>query len=100
MAAATKQARTPRHRDDAGTSGVPREFLVFQSNSGDYRWEIVAEGGATLAQSVSFVSFADAEQAAIRVRDGAAATRLGPGSTGDRGPVRGRKAAAAGVSER
>ena len=100
MATAAKQARTPRQRDDAGTGGVPREFLIFESNGGDYRWEIVAEGGVMLAQSGSFVSFADAEQAAIRVRDGAAATRVGPGSAGDRAPVRGRKAVAAGLSER
>ena len=80
MATATKQARTTRQRDHRAVDGGPRKFLVFQTNIGDYRWEIVSQSGATLAQSVSFASVADAEQAAIRVRDGAASTQLEPRS--------------------
>lgn len=37
---------------------------------------IVAGDGATLAQSASFASYRDAEQAARRVRDGAASARF------------------------
>ena len=84
MATATKQARTTRQRDRRA-DGVPSEFVVFQSNSGEYRWEIVAGTGATLAQSVSFTSFDDAEQAAARVREGAGSTRLEPYKAPDRG---------------
>jgi uncharacterized protein YegP (UPF0339 family) len=73
MATASKQAR---ERDQRTADGVPSEFHVFQSNGGDYRWEVVAGNGAMLAQSGAFASFDDAEQAAGRVRDGAASTRL------------------------
>ena len=52
------------------------EFLIFQDNGGDYHWTIVAGGGATLARSGSFASYDHAEQAARRVRDGAAAARF------------------------
>lgn len=73
MATASKHAR---QLDQSTADGVPSEFLVFQSNSGDYRWEVVASDGAALAQSGGFASFDDAERAAGRVRDGAASTRL------------------------
>ena len=73
MAAASKQAR---QRDQQAADGIPSEFHVFQSNGGDYRWEVLAGNGATLAQSGAFASSDDAEQAARRVRDGAASTLL------------------------
>ena len=75
MATATKQARSTS-RAGGASDGVPSEFLVAQNNAGDYHWSIVAAGGATLAQSGPFASFADAEDAAVRVRDGAASARL------------------------
>jgi uncharacterized protein YegP (UPF0339 family) len=80
MATATKQARTARQRAD----GVPSEFVVFESNSGEYRWEIVSGTGATLAQSVPFTSSEAAEAAAVRVREGAGASRLAPYKAPDR----------------
>jgi uncharacterized protein YegP (UPF0339 family) len=52
------------------------EFLIFEDNGGAYHWRIVAGDGATLAQSGSFASYDRAEQAARRVRDGAASARL------------------------
>lgn len=76
MTTATKRARATSVRADHATNGVPSGFLVFQSNGGDYRWTIESADGTTLARSGSFTSFEDAEQAAIRVRDGAAATQV------------------------
>ncbi|HEY2437905.1 MAG TPA: DUF1508 domain-containing protein [Solirubrobacteraceae bacterium] len=52
------------------------EFLIVKGNGGAYHWTIVAGDGATLAQSASFASYHDAEQAARRVRDGAASARF------------------------
>jgi uncharacterized protein YegP (UPF0339 family) len=76
MATATTQARTGRGRDQRSGEGVPSEFVVFESNSGEYRWEIVSGSGATLAQSLAFTSFEGAEAAAVLVREGAGSTRL------------------------
>ena len=78
MATATKKARAAgqlarRARDVQSAS---MEFLVFQDNGGAYYWTIVAGDGATLARSGSFASYDHAEQAARRVRDGAAAARV------------------------
>jgi len=84
MATATKQARSTRQRDSRAVEGDPREFRVFQTNGGDFRWEMVSRSGAALAQSGSFASFADAEHGAARVREGAASARLDPRSTGAR----------------
>jgi len=85
MATATRQARTTRRRDDQGAvDGMPSEFVVFESNSGEYRWEIVSGTGATLAQSVPFTSSEAAEAAAVRVREGAGASRLAPYKAPDR----------------
>lgn len=78
MAHATKQPHSNRRRDQRGVDSAPSEFLVFQSNSGDYCWEIVSAGGSVLAQSSSFVSFEEAHRSARQVRDGAASTRLEP----------------------
>jgi uncharacterized protein YegP (UPF0339 family) len=52
------------------------EFLIFEDNGGAYHWRIVAGDGATLAQSGSLASYDAAEQAARRVRDGAASPRF------------------------
>jgi uncharacterized protein YegP (UPF0339 family) len=52
------------------------EFLIFADNGGAYRWRIVGGDGAILAQSGSFTSYDHAEQAAHRVRDGAASARF------------------------
>ncbi len=51
-------------------------FLVFEDNGGFYQWRIVARDGATLACSRQFASHDDAEQAAQRIRDGAASAQL------------------------
>ena len=54
------------------------EFLIFEDNGGDYHWKIIAGNGGTLAQSVSFASYEDGEQAARRVRDGVSSARFEP----------------------
>jgi len=64
----------------------PMEFLIFEDNGGAYHWRIVAGDGAILAQSGSFASYDDAEQAAHRVRDGAVSARFDR-RTGDVIPV-------------
>lgn len=57
------------------------EFLTFEDN-GDYRWRTIAGNGGTLAESVSFVSYEDAEQAR-RVRDGVGPASFEPRAGGD-----------------
>ena len=52
------------------------EFVIFEDNGGAYHWSLVAGDGATLAQSGSFASYDSAEQAARRVREGAASARF------------------------
>jgi uncharacterized protein YegP (UPF0339 family) len=79
MATATKKSRAAgqlarRARDVRQSPSM--EFLIFQDNGGAYYWTIVAGDGATLARSGSFASYDHAEQAARRVRDGAAAARF------------------------
>jgi uncharacterized protein YegP (UPF0339 family) len=79
MATATKQSRAAgqlarRARDVRGPASM--EFVIFQDNGGAYHWTIVAGDGATLARSGSFGSYDHAEQAARRVRDGAASARF------------------------
>jgi uncharacterized protein YegP (UPF0339 family) len=59
------------------------EFLIFEDNGGDYHWRIIAGNGGTLAESVSFASYEDAEQAARRVRDGAGSASFEPRDGGD-----------------
>lgn len=74
MATATKKARAgtqvARLADVASTS-TSMEFLIVEDNAGRYDWRIVAGEGGILAQSESFASYEDAEQAAHHVRDGA-----------------------------
>jgi uncharacterized protein YegP (UPF0339 family) len=67
---------------------VPKsmQFVMFEDNGGAYHWMLVAGDGATLAQSGSFASYDDAEQAARRVRDAAASARFDR-RAGDVGPV-------------
>ena len=79
MATATKKAQAVRpvvrSRRDVSTSGS-LEFLVYRDNGGDYHWEIVGEGGESLAQSRSFASHDDARRGARRVCDGAGSARF------------------------
>ena len=58
------------------------EFLIFEDNGGDYHWRIIAGDGGTLAESVTFASYEDAEQAARRVRDGVGAASFEPRAGG------------------
>ncbi len=58
------------------------EFLIFEDNSGSYRWSILAGDGTTLGRSGGFASYDDAQQAAQQIRDGAAAARLEPRENG------------------
>jgi uncharacterized protein YegP (UPF0339 family) len=75
MATATQKSRTAK-REARAPVAEPMEFLVSEENGGSYRWMIVAGNGTTLARSGRFASRADAEQAAQRVRDGAATARF------------------------
>jgi uncharacterized protein YegP (UPF0339 family) len=74
MATAAKESRGARQtsrrvRDQHEQDSM--EFVIFEDNSGEYRWMIVA-GNETLAHSGSFAFYEGAEQAARRVRDHAA----------------------------
>ena len=79
MATATKQGRAARPaargRRDVSAS---LEFLVYRDNGGGYHWEIVGEGGESLAQCGNFASCDEAERAALRVHDGAGTARFEP----------------------
>lgn len=76
---ASKQlARPPARIHDPAAM----EFLIFEDNSGSYRWSILAGDGTTLGRSVGFASYDDAQQAAQQIRDGAAAARLEPRENG------------------
>jgi uncharacterized protein YegP (UPF0339 family) len=46
-------------------------FRIFEDNGGAYRWRLVSGDGATIAQSGSFTSYEEAEQAARIVRSSA-----------------------------
>jgi uncharacterized protein YegP (UPF0339 family) len=79
MATAIKKSRAARRLPRrARKVRVPEsmEFLIFESNAGDYHWTIVTADGATQARSPGFASHEDAERAAQHVRDGAAAARF------------------------
>ena len=79
MATATRKSRAVdelvRRVADVRRS-ASMEFLIVKDNGAAYHWTIVAGDGATLAQSASFASYHDADQAARRVRDGAASARF------------------------
>jgi uncharacterized protein YegP (UPF0339 family) len=73
MATATKKTRTAPQvagRTAAVSKPDAMEFVVFEDNSGDYRWTILGGGGESLTQSRSFATFDDAQHAARVVRDG------------------------------
>jgi uncharacterized protein YegP (UPF0339 family) len=79
MATATKKSRAVDElvrRVAEVRRSASMEFLIVKGNGGGYHWTIVAGDGATLAQSAGFASHHDAEQAARRVRDGAASARF------------------------
>jgi uncharacterized protein YegP (UPF0339 family) len=81
MATARRKAAEPRQvarRTGALAKSASMRFLIFEDNGGAYHWKIVAGDGATLAQSVGFVSYEDAERAARRVRDGAGSASFKP----------------------
>ncbi len=89
MATATQKPRAARQLPRRG-SDMPElasiKFLIFEDNGGDYHWRILAHDGAPLAQSVSFASYDDAEQAAQRVSKAAASARFERDAVGA-GPV-------------
>jgi uncharacterized protein YegP (UPF0339 family) len=87
MATAKKKGRAarPSPRPDASESAL--EFLVYEDNGGSYHWEIVQGSGESLAQSVSFDSHQDAEQAARRVYDLAGRARFGAPVADERQPT-------------
>lgn len=64
---ARQTSRRGRDQDEQGSM----EFVIFEDNSGECRWMIVA-GDETLAHSGSFGFYEGAEQATRRVRDHAA----------------------------
>jgi uncharacterized protein YegP (UPF0339 family) len=79
MGTAPKKSRaTGRLARRARRVRVPEsmEFVIFEDNGGAFHWKILAGDGAILAQSECFASYDDAEQAAQRVRDGAASARF------------------------
>jgi uncharacterized protein YegP (UPF0339 family) len=90
MATATQKPRTARQLARRGSkmpAPASMKFLVFEDNGGDYHWRIVAHDGAALAQSVSFASYDEAEQAAQQVRKAAASARFESGSVSARAPA-------------
>jgi uncharacterized protein YegP (UPF0339 family) len=79
MATATRKSpgsTRPARRAPDEHSGSSLAFLIFEDNGGSYRWRILAGDGASLGQSGRFLSYDDAEQAAQRIRDGAASARF------------------------
>jgi uncharacterized protein YegP (UPF0339 family) len=85
MTTATAKARRATHV--ARRAADPPEmatikFLIHEDNHGEHRWEIVGSRGERLAQSVSYATRDDAEQAARSVRDLAGAARFEPNDAG------------------
>ena len=79
MATAAKNARPRRdvtRAADAGAQTTTIEFLIYEVNSGGYRWTIVGSGAESLAQSRTFPRYEDARRAATEVRDGASSALL------------------------
>jgi uncharacterized protein YegP (UPF0339 family) len=52
------------------------KFLIFEDNSGDYRWTLVGAGGERLARSARFASYEEATRAARIARAGAASAPI------------------------
>jgi uncharacterized protein YegP (UPF0339 family) len=78
MATATKKVRAARQsaRRTGAVSPAALKFLVIEDNGGDYHWAILGDAGESLAQSSTFATYDDAEQAAHVVRDLAGAARF------------------------
>jgi uncharacterized protein YegP (UPF0339 family) len=79
MGTAPKKSRAARQlarRPADANLPAPLEFLIFEDNGGCYHWRLRAGDGAILAQSGSFGSYDDAEQAARLVRGGAVSARF------------------------
>jgi uncharacterized protein YegP (UPF0339 family) len=78
MATAPKKPRATGQFAGARNVSVPElmQFVIFEDNGGAYHWRILAGDGATLAQSGRFACYDSAEQAARRVRDGAASAGM------------------------
>jgi uncharacterized protein YegP (UPF0339 family) len=70
------QAATAKSKARAAASALPEpasmKFSVFEDNRGGYHWTIVAGSGEILAQSPSFASYEEAQQAARIVHRGTA----------------------------
>jgi hypothetical protein len=72
-------------RDERGVpESTSLEFFVFEDNGGGYRWAIVGGSGASLVQSASFGSYAEAAQAGCYVRDSAESARFQRRAADDR----------------
>jgi hypothetical protein len=71
MATASKKAQ-----GKAANGSKSMEFVIVQSNSGEYRWEVVDGHGAELARSGEFASYDEAAQATEHFRDGVATAVL------------------------
>lgn len=80
MATATKKVRRATHvalRATDLSKAAMIEFLVYEDNRGEHRWEILGGRGESLAQSVSYATREDAERAARAVQDMAGSARFG-----------------------
>lgn len=80
--AASQLARRAAH----ATVPASTEFSIFEDNGGSYHWSLRAGDGAILAQSQGFASYADAKQAAQRVRGGLVSARF-ESSAGEAVPI-------------
>jgi uncharacterized protein YegP (UPF0339 family) len=88
MTTATKKSSASRRPPRGAADEQPAlsmSFAIFEDNGGRYHWRILAGDGATLGQSGEFASYHDAEQAAQKIRLGAASARFDRrGSAGGR----------------
>ena len=79
MATAAMKARATSGANGGAvvvSASVTMEFLVAQDNGGNYHWTLVDRNGNSLARSLSFASYEDAENAARVVLAGAGSARL------------------------
>jgi uncharacterized protein YegP (UPF0339 family) len=87
MGTAPKKSRAARQlarRSAEVNLPASMEFVIDEDNGGAYHWRIAAGNGGTLAQSGSFVSYDDAEQAARQVRDAAGSASFERNGGGNR----------------
>jgi uncharacterized protein YegP (UPF0339 family) len=82
VAHAVTALREAREADSELSKVTSMTFRVFEDNGGRYHWTIV-DGGETLAQSASFGSYAEAEQAARVVQERASSASLGDNRPSD-----------------